>query len=1079
MSELMPSVSEPNFLQAVARHVLEQDTHLADTLVVFPNKRSMIFFRNYMHRLGRAGMVMPEFTTIGAFNDAVVDDRTTASRVELLFVLYRAYAKVLAEMDFNVLPFDDFAYWGSLMLNDFDNISSSLADGAALYENLKRYYSIASRYLDEEQKAALSEIVGKRYADQLPDAGQSERMWVELDTEAEKDLDGMPKKMPLRTLKLWKIMGPVYEEFHRMLASAEEPLSYPGLTDRLVYERLADAGADSLPAKRIIFVGFSRLSQARHKVFTHLHRLGVASFYWDLLDPDRLPDITAGDTVANLAAEFPMPEGFDAPIRPAEQLKLRIIAVPSRFLMGKVVGVTLKHWIDSRIITPADKADTTAIMLPDSSLLSAVLHGLPEDLPDTFRLNLTMGMDFRGTPFASLLSNIVSMFLRRSIRHDTLTFFNEDISALVLNPQLRALMPDGTDALRKMLDKKRVYNVPYPMIEEALKGNADGPDMMRFFRKMPLDAPVSDVREYLLGVIGALQNALKRFADSADNPKVVAENSNEWQVLEAYRENCGIIFDCIDKYSIGRIAEGRILVMVERLMELSTVNMSGSPLRGIQVMGPLETRVLDFDNIIIPSMNERVMPRRRYTRTLIPQILRTGYKLASPEEEEQDYAYNFFRLFNRAKNVTCLYDSRSRDHSAGVMSRYLTQLMYLNPDLDISQYGMTLNAATSPERVITVKKTDEIMHIINGLSDIEKGYNLSASALKKYLKCPLSFYLNCIRGFRDDEETVDYMDAPTFGSIVHKVLQNIYTGLRRDPAVTEPVQVDAERLKAIAADGDALLGMVEREINRLYHKSAYSDNELGRMPGESLLLAEMMRDYIREVLKKDVSDIIESHKEFAFFDAEHSLVSGRPSNPYDGPERGNIPLWASAQPGSPVPAHRVRIRMDIDRLDSMGDTALWADREKSGLERTRRFIDYKTGSDKGEFSGIDPLFDNAENDAVFQLLFYSMVYSDLTGFKGHIIPELYRIRKAFGQTERERPFADSSIYNTQQPDKAPFVWTNEPGNEDENRFRLRMAQIIHDIFDPEKDFTQTDKIENCRYCSFKTICRRTVPDRNY
>lgn len=1008
------------FLSAVADWYLAAGAkRCIGTMLIFPNKRARIFFLRYFKQQAKGASAVPRLNSVGAFYAAVCPDLELVDGIEGLFILYKAYCEVLeAHPQHAPMEFDRFAYWGRMILQDFDDIDASLAEGADVYTNLKRLKEIGSYYLNDEQLEVIRSIWGQEVADSMrPD--DPDRFWRHLGNPDGEEADETKQKF----MHLWEIMADLYAKFHEQLKAAGK--TTPGLIARQALEVVKDH-PEQLGFSRLGFVGFNRPNNALARIMQIMQTRGRAEFFWDTLpDSARAYAPDAYNTMLKLAAHFKMPDGFEVP-RADHIAEIKIYASPSNHYQTKQAGKIIDDWMEQRRVQYS-RPDSTAVILPDGRLLPAMLHALPDDV---HTVNISMGLPFRETPFATLIDAIVSMRMRSRVdKTGRRLYFHDDVKSIVTHPQLRAIAIDDCLAVQKWIDDKHQFNIAV----DDLRGLSNCAAMNAMFSDIADDTDPKQVAEYLRGVIDGLRKAI------ADSVSAVNASAHEVKVLNAYAQAVTQVMRCVDKYGVSVMGEAPLLRLVRSILRQYALNHTGTPLKGLQILGPLETRAIDFDNVVMLSMNERTMPPRGRMTTLIPLQLRSAYGLPTREQTDTEYSYYIARLVSRAQRVVFIYDSRVGGTRSGAMSRYLLQLQQFAPKGAVKSVTLTLPAHLNRPRKITVEKTPEIMAQVDRLRQKGTGFNLSASALKKFRQCPFLFYLNSIVRIRPDEEPVDYMTAIEQGNVVHHVMERLYNEVGTHDITAEVIQSMLDR---------DLLGIVKEEIDHEYHREAFK-GRLDALPYSSVLLAESISEQIRATLKKEKAET-----PFTFVAAEETLASG-----VDG-----IGQWQV------TPDLAVNWRMSIDRHDMLSNGQ-------------HRFIDYKTGSDKHSVSkNIMRLFDpepDKANDAILQLLAYCEAYADLKkDFKGDIHPALYRMRYACGQAEGEKDPAfekdevkvGSEILNWAKASTIPH-W--------QPIFRMKLEEMIADIFDPEQPFSQTECADNCKYCDFVQICGRTVKDDQY
>jgi hypothetical protein len=376
----------------------------------------------------------------------------------------------------------------------------------------------------------------------------------------------------------------------------------------------------------------------------------------------------------------------------------------------------------------------------------------------------------------------------------------------------------------------------------------------------------------------------------------------------------------------------------------------------------------------------------------------------------------------------------------GAMSRYLLQMKHLNSEKEIYFGACNLLAANNEPRKITIEKNHKVMAELQAFkSKGDDALRLSASALKKYRSCKLEFYLQYVKRVRDDDEPLAYIDSATYGSVMHKVLQELF---EKYTEKNGPV-IDKYALNKMRGSDGYVLGLVKRYLNEFYHKGKYTD--VDKMPAESIILAEIMAEFIEGVLHKEsISDALP----FEFCEAENGITFE----------------WQMSD------KHKVNFRFDVDRHDKLN-------------EKLHRFIDYKTGSDKPNFKSIEELFspkDSESNDACFQLLTYAAAYSAYKKPDFDIQLSLYQLMKAVDTTSAFYKNGDwVRMYDRDKKvDINPIIWKNSGKiSEWQEEFNKRLADFIDEIFDEKIPFSQTDEIENCKYCKFAPMCARIIQDK--
>lgn len=631
-----------------------------------------------------------------------------------------------------------------------------------------------------------------------------------------------------------------------------------------------------------------------------------------------------------------------------------------------------------------------------------------------------MGISYSSMPFAALMSAIISMHLRAYKVSETFHYYYQDVSDILAHPHINLILPNQATALRNRIITDHLYNIS---AEEIL---AEYPEFAFIFTPVNNTKDIVEVRRYIEILISTLKDKLTEKLGVGDGIKYY-----ELEILDGYSKEVNELCSLLDKYRIG-LSEQTFLQIIERTVALTPVKFAGEPLKGLQLMGIMDTRALDFSNIIMMSMNERVFPKRNYSPSLIPANLRSGYYLPTQEQEEASYAYQFFRLLGRAKRVRLIYDSRTSGVSSGEMSRYLSQLLFLEKDKGISLKTVDFKAEIGDVEPLVINKTP---HVIEELRRFLPGgdLKLSASALKTYLSCPLKFYLEYVKGLRVNEDVPGFIDGASYGTVTHRVVQDIYMPYR-NKRITEEI------LKIMLNDN---LEMRTRLVlDEIYYKGRYK-NRMEHFPGEGRITAKIIAEYVASMLKSEMK--IAKTTPHIFLGAEvgeHKKYEWKINDKFT-----------------------INFTMSIDRIDSLGDAADAAD-------TSLIFIDYKTGDDKLEATSVNSLFTDSLCAGIFQLLVYSHAYAALFGHKGKIKPMIYKF-----QTMATVGVSDLTLFKEPLSD---YRLADNPPKEDKG-FYQRFEELINCIFEENNDFpfSQTEDISHCKYCKFKQICGRYPEDKSY
>ena len=964
------------FLQQVASVFYQHYQNRINELVfVFPNRRAGIFFQKYLAIEAKQPVFSPTILTINELFGKL-SELHTADHTSLLFRLYEIFLEISHSQE----SFDDFYYWGEMLLNDFDDVDKYLADAEKLFTNVTDLKQIDADFasLEEEQLAVIR------------------RFWTHF----------IPSNESIRKEnfeKTWKVLYEIYDTLRTRLR--KDGLAYEGMIFREVAEKMLNNQLTEIPYRKIVFVGLNALTMAEKVLMKGLRNMGIADFYWDyqspmLTDPDNKASFFA---VENLK-EFP--SAYELAAFPKHQRpEVEVISVPSSVGQTKYTYTLLEQLIQSGDIPQPEYAMNTAVVLPDENLLLPMLYSIPSDINP---INVTMGYSLKNTPIAGLMHYIFE--LQRTVRTEgnDVLFYHHFVVAILNHRYITTY--DSAESTR-LIEEIRSNNKVY-ISQSELQCN----ELMRLiFQKV---SSIADVSGYLTSLLAFLQGG-------PDEPTTPDEEENqqssvrlteiENEFIYHYYLTVNRLADVMSTYSVA-FSLSTYFRLLRQLTESISIPFRGEPLSGLQVMGVLETRALDFDNQIILSMNEGVFPMKKAANSFIPFSLRKAFGLSTTEHQDAIYAYHFYRMISRAKKVFLIYDSRSGGLQTGEVSRYVYQLKY-HYCIPVKERTVTYDIAVETPSSITIPKTESVRKKLETF--LQGGSRaLSASAINTYLNCPLMFYFQTIEGMDEEEEVTETMQANTFGTIFHRMMADIYLRL-------EGKMVTADLLRGVIKDKDGLHRLMQKYFAEEYLKNG---NEAQPLTGFNYLIGEVLVKYVCEVLQKDI--------QFTPFIYLHSEL----------PVKVEIPISKD---------RIVRLKGFIDRVDERDNQV--------------RIIDYKTGSGITEFSSWDQLFSQTEKKrpkAVMQVLFYSMLYHQENHPKA-IAPHLFYLRNMFKDNNET-----SVIFKS----KLPMDIINDGVMTDflpyEQAFRHQLITCLDEIFDYETPFKQTEQVRNCQYCPFSIICKR-------
>jgi len=986
----------PNFLRDIALYYTSRrDVQPKfDTLAfVLPNKRSAMFLKKHVRDCLKEPTMMPRFMTMRTFI-SLNSPYPEANEREQLFILYDAYLEALHAKGRreSAREFDNFIFWGDMMLSDFNDIDCAMANAADLFKNLKNVKEIQADYLDADQKEVIRRIWGESRL-----TSRADEFWLHLDDETESSLGA-------KFVYLWEILGDVYSGFQRELERRK--LATAGSQTRAAVRRFKELSPlDISGDTHYVFIGFNDLNTAETLIFDRLKDLGIASFFWDTA-PLELAGYLSGSPgarplrrLAELARHFPMPQDFVIRQRSTPP-QIEVIGVPSNVGQAKAMGDSLEKLMAENAIDSSNPL-STAVVMPDAGLLMPALFSIPESIE---AINISLGLPYRSTTFASLLRAIISMQLRARTIHGSTHFYFEDVNAVLTHPHIQLIAPEVAQKLTELIASERLYNLSASRILETV------PELKAVFTAVRDLENAGDVGAYLTEMLDWLMAAIDEISGGT--------NRFETMAIDFFKKEIEALTALIESHGV-QMSERTFLHLFERMFSSRALTVNGTPLRGMQVLGVLETRCLDFDNVAILSMNEKIFPRKQYTKTMIPNNLRLGFGLPDFDSLEWTYAYCFYRLMARAERVALFYDTRSEALGGGEISRYISQMRYLMPKLDISVRNLLPGAVPDDSRTITVCKNATVL---SKLDQLKAGgpLRLSASALKTYKKCPLQFYLQYVRRMRGSDELVDYISASDYGTMVHNTIQSLYEPYRGS-------LVNADILSHLLSPENKTIERTARQQMVSMCYPAYAADDTIPLPAEGELGCEIISAIVRAdlIAERDCY----CRPDFTFIDNELKI---------------DRPVWRIDNELA------VNFYMSIDRVDRIDGTKL-------------RFIDFKTGSESTS-AKLAELFDGAkhEKDGIFQLLTYCEAYAAMVDSAPDITPMLHPMRALAQKPEITQIVLDGLPLET-------YKQVSEA-------FRPMLHAMIKEIFDPEVPFTQCADSKRCKFCPFLTLCGSVVPE---
>ncbi len=957
-----------SFLKLVAADLYKHtEGNLAHTAVVFPNKRAGLFFNEYLAQESDSPIWSPAYVSISELFRSL-SPWEVGDPVKLVCELYKIFRRETQSTE----TLDDFYFWGEMLISDFDDADKNKVDTDKLFSNLQDLRNIMDDYtfIDDEQEEAIRQFF--------------QNFSIERRTALKE-----------RFISLWDVLGNIYKGFRESLAS--QNIAYEGMMYRHVIEHL---DVDKLPYEKYVFVGFNVLNKVEHTLFTQLKDVGKAVFYWDydefyMKENRQAVTHEAGEFIRRNLRDFPSPLSGELFKNLSKPKEVHYIASSTENAQARY----LPQWIRNNLTTPEKE---TAVVLCNEALLQPVLHSLPAEVK---HVNITMGFPLSQTPVYSFLIALLELHTHGfNFKSGRYTF--QSVVTLLKHPYTRQLTGQAELLEKELTRNNRFYPLPGELGKDEF--------LTRLF------TPLSGNLNLCIRLSETLQQVAGIYQANTSG----TEDTDAFNQL--YRESLFKAYTTINRFRT-LIEEDELTVQSEtfrrllvKVLSATNIPFHGEPAIGMQVMGVLETRNLDFRHLVLLSVNEGQLPKSGGDSSFIPYNLRKAFGMTTIEHKIAVYAYYFYRLLQRAERITLMYNTSSDGLNRGEWSRFMLQFLIEWPHPITRQF---LEAGQSPQGTspITVEKTPDVMRRMQSLFDVRANpkAKFSPSALNYYLDCPLKFYYRYVAGLSAPDEVSAEIDSATFGSIFHYAAEHIYKDL-----TTHGKVINKEALETLLRNEVKLQDYVDTAFKKLFFN--VPQNEKPEYNGVQLINSAVIARYLKQLLQNDLR-----YAPFTFIASEMEV-----DEPIDIQ--------------TPKGVIKSRIGGIIDRMDS-----------KDG---TLRIVDYKTGGDADTPPHVESLFipDKKRSNYVFQTFLYAAIMCRKQPTM-KIAPALLYIHRA--ATETYSPVIQMG--ESRKPKEAV-----EDFSKYEKEYRERLQGLLEEIFNPEKSFTQTEIIEKCTYCDFKALCKR-------
>jgi len=962
------------FLQLVAEDLFRKyGSELSDITVVFPNNRARLFFNEQLANIAKVPIWSPNYVTI----QELFRQHSTLKipdTLKLVSDLFSVYNEEVPRQE----TFDEFYFWGEILLGDFDDVDKNRVDALKLFTNIREQAAFIDTFehLTEEQKESLRMF----FRNFSPD---------------------MRTELKERFMQLWDALIFVYQGFRDKLLN--QGLAYEGMLNRIVIEELKAQGTDKFQSSKYVFIGFNVLNKCEKELFLLLQKAGKTHFYWDYdtfyLDKKHHE---AGTFLRENLILFPneLSKTHFSRFNVGEKRRITFISASTENAQAKFLNDYLCKTKEA-----GEQDKDIAVVLCNESLLLPVLHSVPDRIED---INVTMGFPLTQTPAYSLVKNLLEMQTGSEGKKHGSRFRYDRIVPVLKHPYIRITIPETAGLTDDLTSKNRFY----PTSEELHKTES----LRLLFTSVETPTELTAWLLQMIRFVASFHKEDTKNGKSANEKKLIYD--------DLYKEALFRIYTQINRLHILlesdniQLSFATLTKLLKNMLSSITIPFSGEPVKGMQIMGLLETRNLDFKNIVLLSANEGILPNSGKESSFIPHNLRKGYGMTTIEHKNSLYAYYFYRFLQRAENITLMYNTATEGMNRGEMSRFMLQLL-AETDFDIQMQDIRSNIRVVEPQAIEVKKNEEIISFLISKYDTrknEKAY-FSPSALNCLINCSLRFYFKYVLQLKVKEELTEDVEASMFGTIFHASAEILY----RDK-IGKIVQ--AEELTSLSKNRKKLEEIVDFVFKTKYFKLD-ANAKMPEYTGEQLINRKVVVDFLHKLLQLDAQ-----YAPFTMLKSEKDVLEEMELET----SSGKINL---------------KIGGIVDRIDQKEDVL--------------RIVDYKTGGTPYRPSGVSALFEQKKDraDYIFQAFLYAVIQNRELAGKQTVKPALFYIHKAGKEYSPD-------IYFTEDR-KSVAIDSISPYEEE---FRAYLNELISGLFDKNVSFTQTPIRETCLYCDYRDICRR-------
>lgn len=850
-----------SFLSKVVSEVLKSDTPLSQITIILPNKRSGLFLKNLLKKQIQQSTFLPRIVSIEEFVKDV-SGFELLDNVNLLFEFYGVYK--INTVPIKTDSFEVFSKWASILLQDFNDLDSNLFDSNAILT-----------YLNDSKRLEQWDLKKQE-----------------------------PSDLVHNYLSFFDKINTYHQEFWTYLC--DKKIGYQGLVYRIASEK-TQAYGEKHHQEKFVFAGFNALNKCEEKIIQTLLSSKLAEVYWDHDDFYVQSNNQSQQFFNKYKREWPYYSAHEFKWQAScinSKKTIHIIGLPKNISQIKQVGSVLKE------LSNENKIEDTALILGNEKLLTSLLNSLPGNIS---KANITMGYELQNVTLSALFEAIFKLHLNKSKWNKHHTFYYKDLIAVINDPFIHTLWLGNhgfEEKLKTLLYKDKTIFVTEKDVM-TLVSDSEALDKLFSLIFLDWDKPIGSIINRLVNIVDSLRNSSNQ---SSLYQEFLFRFSNIFIQLNNLNKDFGFIESLNSLYQI-----------FQQILKTEKLSFQGEPLEGLQIMGLLESRVLDFKNVIISSVNEGFLPATGSNNSFIPLDVKLEKKIPTFLEKDAVFSYHFFRLFHRAENIYLIYNNITDDFGSGETSRFIRQLETAKKlgqldHVDIIKKSINPQLDALPLRLNRIEKTEAISLKLQTLA--LKGF--SPSSLGNYIRNPLDFYKRSVLGVKEFKEVEETIAANTFGTIVHDTLESLYL-----PYIDQYLS---------PSNVIGMKALLDHEVQQQFEKS-YSVKSIES--GKNYLSFEIAKQFVLNFLNYELSEL-KKGKQLKILALEETLSV-------------DLQLKGISFP--------IKIKGKVDRIDE--------------LDGVIRIIDYKTGkvnSHQLKIKDWSLLTTDEKYTKSFQILTYAYMY---------------------------------------------------------------------------------------------------------